>query len=72
MNEIEALKNTIELNRQGLLDSILINLDIEEIDEKKFDLLMEILEDFDVKRDRYIKALEGQIVVDAVLKDKLT
>ena len=72
MNDLEALKNTIELNRQELLDKILMSLGIEEIDESHFEEMLGILNNSDLLRDRYLKALEAQEVIELVLKDKLT
>jgi hypothetical protein len=72
MNDLEALKNTIELNRQELLDKILMSLGIEEIDELHFEEMLGILNDSDLLRDRYLKALDAQEVIELVLKDKLT
>lgn len=72
MSDIAVLKDAIYLNRQELLDHILYKLGVNEIDQVVFEELLEIIDLQDIKRDKILKALEAQSVIDAVLKDKLT
>ncbi len=72
MSDIVVLKDAIYLNRQELLDHLLYKLGVNEIDHDVFEELLEIIDLQDIKRDKLLKALEAQSVIDAVLKDKLT
>lgn len=69
--EIEALKDAIQLNKESLLEQILSYLEIDEISEEKFQYLLTIIEKEDNLRFKYMKALESQEVIESVLKDKL-
>jgi hypothetical protein len=69
--DIEIIKSAIELNRQKMVESLLAHLGVEEINEAIFQELIDIVEDADVERLKYLKALESQQVVEHFLKDKL-
>jgi len=69
--EIEALKDAIQLDRENLLNEILSKLGYTEFDEKTYQELLSLIEQSDRKRFKYSKALEGQEVVEKVLKDRL-
>ncbi len=69
--EIEAIKDAIQLNKESLLEQILSYLEIDEISEEKFQDLLSIIEKEDTLRFKYMKALESQEVIESVLKDKL-
>lgn len=69
--EVEAIKNAIDLNRQSLVETMLGHLGIEEIDERTFQELKLMVEYADLERLKYIKALETQEVVEHFLKDRL-
>ncbi len=69
--EIEAIKDAIQLNKESLLEQILSYLEIDEISEEKFQDLLMIIEKEDTLRFKYMKALESQEVIESVLKDKL-
>lgn len=69
--EINAIRNAIELNRQDTVDSILSHLGINEINEQTFQELLDIVSHQDIVRFKYIKALESQETVEHFLKDKL-
>jgi hypothetical protein len=71
MADIEIIKNAIHLNRQQLLDELLSTLGVDEIDETLFQEMLECISRYDQERFRLNKALEGQEIVDTVLKDKL-
>lgn len=71
MSDIYMLSQAIDLNRQELIDKILFILEFEEVDVAVFDEIMTVLNAQDQIRDKYLKALEAQVVIDAVLKDKL-
>ena len=70
-DEIEALKEAIHLDRENLLNQILNKLGYTELDENTFQELLLLIENSDIKRFKYSKALEGQEVVEKVLKDRL-
>jgi len=69
--ETEALKEAIHLDRENLINLMLEKLGYSEIDENLFQELLLIVEASDIKRFKYSKALEGQEVVEKVLKDRL-
>lgn len=54
-----------------MVESLLAHLGVEEINEAIFQELIDIVEDADVERLKYLKALESQQVVEHFLKDKL-
>ncbi len=70
--EIAALKEAIELNRENLLNDLLAALNFDEINEGVFQELLKIIEQADLKTIKLTKALEAQEVIDKVLKDRLT
>jgi hypothetical protein len=72
MADLEILHNALAHNRQQMLDELLAHLGIDEIDAVFFAELLDVMAQYDAKRDRILKALEGQEIVDFVLKDKLT
>ncbi|CAG5085617.1 hypothetical protein [Parvicella tangerina] len=69
--EVEAIKNAIDLNRQSLVETMLGHLGVDEIDEQTFQELKLMVEYADHERLKYLKALETQEVVEYFLKDKL-
>ena len=69
--EIEALTEAIQLEKENLLNLILERLGYAEVDEYLFQDLLKLIDEADAKRFKYSKALEGQQVVDKVLKDRL-
>ena len=69
--EIEALKDAIRLDRENLLNLMLEKLGYTEMDENLFQELVLLIENSDIKRFKYTKALEGQEVIEKVLKDRL-
>ena len=69
--EIEALTEAIQLEKENLLNLILERLGYAEVDEDLFQDLLQLIDAADAKRFKYSKALEGQKVVDKVLKDRL-
>jgi len=69
--ETEALKEAIHLDRENLLNLMLEKLGYTEVDENLFQELLLLIEVSDSKRFKYTKALEGQEVVEKVLKDRL-
>ena len=69
--ETEALIEAIQLEKENLLNLILEKLGYAEVDEDLFQELMQIVGAADAKRFKYSKALEGQQVVEKVLKDRL-
>lgn len=69
--EIEALTEAIQLEKENLLNLILERLGYTEVDEDLFQDLLQLIDAADAKRFKYSKALEGQQVVDKVLKDRL-
>ncbi|MCB9196922.1 MAG: hypothetical protein H6600_00540 [Flavobacteriales bacterium] len=69
--EIEALKNAIEISREQLTEDILAHLGIAELPEEIFNQIVLLIEKSDEKRFKYTKALESQEVVEFFLKDKL-
>lgn len=69
--EIEALTEAIQLEKENLLNLILERLGYAEVDEDLFQDLLQLIDAADAKRFKYSKALEGQQVVDKVLKDRL-
>ncbi len=69
--DIEVIKNAIELNRQQMLEDVLAHLGIDEINEGIFEDLIDIVNSADAQRLKYLKALESQQVVEHFLKDKL-
>jgi hypothetical protein len=71
MADLEILQNAVALNRQHMLEELLALLGVDEIDEIFFQELIATIGQHDAKRDRLLKALEGQEIVDFVLKDKL-
>lgn len=70
-SEAVTLADAIQLNRQDLLDEILAKMGITEINEQVFQELLITLSQFDAKRDKFLKALEAQKVVDHFLTDRL-
>ncbi len=69
--EIEALTEAIQLEKENLLNLILERLGYTEVDEDLFQDLLQLIDAADAKRFKYSKALEGQQVVDKVLKNRL-
>ena len=69
--EIEALSEAIQLEKENLLNLILERLGYTEVEEDVFQDLLQLIDGSDAKRFKYSKALEGQHVVDKVLKDRL-
>ena len=69
--ETEALREAIQLERENLLNQILQRLGYTELDENVFQDLLMLIEASDSKRFKVSKALEGQEVVEKVLKDRL-
>lgn len=69
--ETEALKEAIQLEKENLLNHLLERLGYAEVDEDLFQELLQIIAASDSKRFKYAKALEGQEVVERVLKDRL-
>ncbi len=69
--ETEALIEAIQLEKENLLNLILEKLGYVEVDEDLFQDLLQMIETADAKRFKYSKALEGQLVVEKVLKDRL-
>jgi hypothetical protein len=69
--EIKALTEAIQLEKENLLNLILERLGYAEVDEDLFQDLLKLIDAVDAKRFKYSKALEGQQVVDKVLKDRL-
>jgi len=69
--EIEALTEAIQLEKENLLNLMLEKLGYIEVDEDLFQDLLKLIDASDAKRFKYSKALEGQKVVDKVLKNKL-
>ena len=69
--EIEALHEAVHLERENLLNLILERLGYNELDEQMFQELLVLIEETDKKRFKLSKALEGQEVVEKVLKDRL-
>ena len=69
--EIEALTEAIQLEKENLLNLILERLGYAEVDEDLFQDLLQLIDAADAKRFKYSKAIEGQQVVDKVLKDRL-
>lgn len=69
--DLDTLREAIDLNRQQLVEAILARLGFEEVDEILYAELLTLVELEDAKRMKYIKALESQEIIDAVLKDKL-
>lgn len=69
--ETEALREAIQLEKENLLNDILGKLGYSEIDENLFQELLDLIEGADAKRFKYAKALEGQQVIEKVLKDRL-
>jgi hypothetical protein len=69
--EIEALTEAIQLEKENLLNLILERLGYTEVGEDLFQELLQMIEAADAKRFKYSKALEGQQVVEKVLKDRL-
>ena len=69
--ETEALIQAIQLEKENLLNLILEKLGYVEVDEDLFQDLLQMIETADAKRFKYSKALEGQLVVEKVLKDRL-
>ena len=69
--EIEALTEAIQLEKENLLNLILERLGYTEVDEDLFQGLLQLIDAADAKRFKYSKALEGQQVVEKVLKDRL-
>ena len=69
--EIENIKAGIEHNRVELLNTILNKLGYAELDESKFQELLDIIEKEDEIRYKYTQALNSQEVIESVLKDGL-
>lgn len=69
--EINALSEAIQLNKEELVNEFLDRLGYQEVDQALFDDLVTIIGKQDTKRFKYIKALEGQEVVDHYLKHRL-
>ena len=69
--EIEALSEAIQLEKENLLNLILERLGYTEVEEDVFQDLLQLIDGSDAKRFKYSKALEGLQVVDKVLKDRL-
>lgn len=69
--EIEALTEAIKLEKENLLNLMLEKLGYTEVDEDLFQDLLKLIDTSDAKRFKYSKALEGQKVVDKVLKNRL-
>ena len=69
--EIEALTEAIQLEKENLLNLILERLGYSEVEEELFQDLLQLIDASDAKRFKYLKALEVQQVVDKVLKDRL-
>ena len=69
--EIDALGEAIRLSRENLLENILAYLKVDEIPEEDFQNLLTLIEKEDELRFKYSKALESQVVIEHVLKDKL-
>lgn len=70
-DEVKALQEAIQLDKENMLNDLLNHLGYKEIDQVVFEGLLEIIERHDAKRFKYFKALEGQEVVDYYLKNKL-
>lgn len=69
-NELELLKDAIEINRENLLNDLLAILNFNEINETVFQELLQIIEKADKKTIKLTKALEAQEVIDKVLNNK--
>ncbi|MCB9189148.1 MAG: hypothetical protein H6599_07675 [Flavobacteriales bacterium] len=69
--EVEIIRDAINVNRQNLVDAMLSHLGIEEIDEQTYQELLIMVAYADQERLKYLKALETQEVVEHFLKDKL-
>lgn len=70
-DEVNALKEAIQLSKENMLNDLLDTLGYTEIDQNVFAGLLEIIDQHEAQRFKYMKALEGQEVVDHYMKNKL-
>ena len=68
--EIDALREAIRLNRENLLNDLLLYLGFNKIDEARFQEMLQLIEDAEKKSVKLSEALSAQEVIDKVLKNK--
>ncbi len=66
--EIDALKEAIRLNRENMLNDILLYLGFNEVEESRFQELLQLIEDAEKKSVKLNEALSAQEVINNVLK----
>ncbi len=68
---INALKEAISLHQESLLNDLLLIADIEEIDEKTYQKMLQKIKEEDPKLIKLLKSLEAQEIIEQVLTNKL-
>ncbi len=68
--EIDALREAIHLNRENLLNDLLLYLGFDNIDEPRFQEMLQLIEDAEKKSVKLNEALSAQEVINNVLKNK--
>lgn len=69
--DIEALKETISIRQEELLNELLLLAEIEELDEETYKLMLNKIKSFSKDTLKIFKALESHEIIDFVMTNKL-
>ncbi len=66
-DEIEALKEAVRINREQVIEDLLISIGFTDMDHNRFEQLISILEEHELRQFKITRALESQQIIEHVL-----